>query len=323
MKKKLIIIIICILIAVLFFQLMFFNNRNRKNSKNELNEIEISEDQKTLYAFGTYDLFETYKGPITLEEFEHYMYELVYEHIEDIRIDTYNKSLDEIEDYYNQNKEKIDLMGINTKEDFLLIAENIENTYKTDSKYKRTDIDLNTLQETEDGYLMFSVNVTYSNDLIVYFKCYLTENEINEQKIKYTSNSRLVRLKQFYNGPVTMKEFVNAVKTLSENFIEIHDNTTMKSINYQRQYYTTNRTKLAKMGINNQEDFNNFANSINQITWDDSMEFENYLVKLETIENIGDYTTITVTFDYNLKQQFDIKFYLANSEEITPKIKIS
>ena len=323
MKKKLIIIIISILIMALLFQIIFFNNKNSENDENVLNEIEINEDEKIVYVFGTYDMFNSYEGPITVKEFEKYMYKLIYEDIVEIRKDTYNKTLDEIEDYYNQNEEKIKKIGINTKEDFLLIAENIQNTYKVDNKYSRADIDLTTIEKTTDDYLGFWLNISYSNGLMVYLKCYLTENEINQQAIKFESNSRLVRLKQLYNGPVTAKEFVNAVKMLSENFKEIHDNTTMKSINHQRQYYSTNHAKLAQMGINNQEDFNNFSNSINQIKWEDNMIFENYLVKIETMQNEGDYTSITVTFNYNSKEQFDIKFYLANSEEITPKIKIS
>ena len=136
MRKKTYICIVVILILTIFIQIIFFHYRTKKNeNKNTMNNNQnyITEDNvKSLkvYPINEDKIFEVYKGSVTKDDFEGAAYQILFGNIPWIYKKYSNMTLNEINDYYNQNTIEVNRLYIYSSDDLYLITQQIKNISK-------------------------------------------------------------------------------------------------------------------------------------------------------------------------------------------------
>ena len=210
--KKLTIAIIVILSSLLFFQLAYYNfTRNKKNETNansminstistseeynsdnvfiNINNVneEVTEKQENIVVpSGITSLTTEYKGNLKIITVEKELYDFVYNNVQKIKNQTNWKSVNYILQYYDLHKSSINQMGIYSQEDYRKIANQI-NKLNTNDTYERSSIDTNSFEQTQDGYLKFTVSLIYKSKKEIVLDMYLANDEGTVPNVKYTS----------------------------------------------------------------------------------------------------------------------------------------
>lgn len=209
--KKIVIVIIVILSLLLVFQLAYYNFTKRENNKTGANSIgnqtiSTSEDNNVLINVNnTNNLEETmqkqenvvvpsgitslaseYTGELKLITIEKELYNFVYNNARKINEQTNWKSINYILQYYDLHTNDINEMGIYSAEEYRKIASQINKLDKYDT-YERSTIEANSIENTQDGYIKFTVSLIYTSGKEIVLNMYLANNEETMPNVKYTS----------------------------------------------------------------------------------------------------------------------------------------
>ena len=209
--KKIVIVIIVILSLLLVFQLAYYNFTKKVNNKTSANSIGnqtigTSEDNNVLINVNnTNNLEETmqkqenvivpsgitslaseYTGELKLITIEKELYNFVYNNVRQINEQTNWKSINYILQYYDLHTNDINEMGIYSAEEYRKIASQINKLDKYDT-YERSSIEANSIENTQDGYIKFTVSLIYTSGKEIVLNMYLANNEETMPNVKYTS----------------------------------------------------------------------------------------------------------------------------------------
>ena len=209
--KKIVIVIIVILSLLLVFQLAYYNFTKKGNNKTSANSIGnqtigTSEDNNVLINVNnTNNLEETmqkqenvvvpsgitslaseYTGELKLITIEKELYNFVYNNVRQINEQTNWKSINYILQYYDLHTNDINEMGIYSAEEYRKIASQINKLDKYDT-YERSSIEANSIENTQDGYIKFTVSLIYTSGKEIVLNMYLANNEETMPNVKYTS----------------------------------------------------------------------------------------------------------------------------------------
>ena len=209
--KKIVIVIIVILSLLLVFQLAYYNFTKKGNNKTSANSIGnqtigTSEDNNVLINVNnTNNLEETmqkqenvivpsgitslaseYTGELKLITIEKELYNFVYNNVRQINEQTNWKSINYILQYYDLHTNDINEMGIYSAEEYRKIASQINKLDKYDT-YERSSIEANSIENTQDGYIKFTVSLIYTSGREIVLNMYLANNEETMPNVKYTS----------------------------------------------------------------------------------------------------------------------------------------
>ena len=333
-KKSGIGIYVCILLIILAItQVVYFNNRDAKNDE-KTNEV-LEESKSEGIIFNADELYKYYSEiNISKKDLEKNVYSFITQDLSDIRKETRDNSASQNSQYYVENKNKIDNIGIRTENDFILIAEELKNSTNAD------DIEINGIKiEVEDKYLekieeyRFDLVINYTNSASSNIRCIIPINNIGAEKldnvdnicekIYYESNSDIARLFDTYNGPVNITEFIETLNKFKESIPTIYEETKRKSINDISRLYDANKESYKSIGIVSFEDFQEIVNKLhNEITWNSS-EKPLYIIDTNESKEKEGYTEYKLKFLYNYVEELDLMLYLNNIVNELPRIKIS
>lgn len=191
--KKILISIITILIIILITQLIYFNF-NKTNVTNTINETannDVLDEWLDPEKVNTYfipeveitnviepknldKLSHNYKGDMRLVTLEKELYTFINTNIKTIYNMTNRKSINQILQLYDLNKDTINKMNIYSAEDFEAITTeafkvaNIRNV-----EYSNSIIDMDSYKEDDNGYCTFNITFIYTNQNEVKIKVYL------------------------------------------------------------------------------------------------------------------------------------------------------
>ena len=321
MRKALIIIII-LLIVLIFGQIIYYNFNKTENisSLNEFREEEISDEDNRLYVKGMSVLYEDYNPKISFEDLENKFYIFINETVPNIYDEVKKKSIEEIEKYYEQNKEQLKEMYIYSKEDFVMIAHQINSAAEENNiiGLYNYSVDTESISKLENGLIFFKVNFEYDNERQIQISYKISEEN---DSIKIESATGLDEMLKRYTGKVSKLDVLKKIDTFISSIKEYRINSTLKTENERRQYFDLNKENLEKIGITSQDDYVNVAIQVNRMRWRESdLQFEKYEILSDKIVNEGDYLSSELIIYYNYDSSLDLKISISNVENA---IKIS
>lgn len=347
MGKKVYICVVITLILMIFIQLIFFHNKTKKNkNKNSIsyNQNYITEDNvKSLkvYPINEDKVFEVYKGPTTKTDLEEMVYQLLFGNIPWIYKKYSNMTLNEINDYYNQNTIEVNRLYIYSSDDLYLITQQIKNISKDITPMvDYTKIDENSIKN-ENGYCNFNLDIYFVNSQIVKLKIKLKNSQNsqesnskgNEQSNTSTAeeekslivedNSEIQQLYKITNEGFSRSNAIQIIQNIIDNAEKIKNDTFAYSINQEKQYYDLNKEKLNTLGIYSKEDFESFITSVGNISWDSKDRITGYEIDLSNVVKNEDYTSATLYINYGNIERIKLTISVANKINIVPQIKIS
>ncbi len=213
--KKIVITIIVIISLLLFFQLAYYNltkdSNNASNTNisgrqniedysdivnnnsdynvfinlNSTNE-DLKQQENVIVPNGITSLASEYTGELKLITIEKELYNFVYNNVRKINEQTNWKSINYILQYYDLHTNDINEMGIYSAEEYRKIASQINKLDKYDT-YERSSIERNSIENTQDGYIKFTVSLIYTSGKEIVLNMYLANNEETMPNVKYTS----------------------------------------------------------------------------------------------------------------------------------------
>ncbi len=321
--KRFLIIMIILLFTLAIGQYIYYKI-NPSNNISSLNNEKIAEEtMKRLYILGESVIYDNYKPKFTFETLENKFYILVNEVIPTIYINVRNKTIEEIEQYYEQNIEQIKKMNISNKEDFIMLAYQINNVFDGENiiDLYEYNVDTDTISKSEDGLISFKVNLEYDNEKNI--QILYTISEQNDSII-ITSQNYLDEMFKTYTGNVSKLEVLKKIDSFISSIKDFRLNSTLKTENERRQYFDLNKEELEKIGITSQDDYVNVAIQINGMRWSKSdLQYEKYEIPSEKIINEGDYLSSELIIYYNYDSILNLKISISNAENVMPNIKIS
>ena len=321
-KNKIIVLVIVILVLTSIIQLLYFNNRIAKKQEVTANSKQQTFRQK-IELQNIIEFYKQYDGELTKTEVESNIYTLINTNINILNSLINNKSTNEFEKVYNENKELINSLGVNTIDDFVLISEEIKNAFR--DRYidlKNAEILLNDDSERDDNYYSFGLVVNYSNDSKISFNCKITKTKDSKNSLICTSNSEIARIYKRYNGNIKKTQLITTIEDFINSMKNIHEETASKNLNQQGQYYSLNKEKLHQEGIISENDFKSIAYEINtNISWNDKITFSYYTIDLESYREENGYDVLKIKFDFDQTEEFELHIGLSKNSSI-PNIKI-
>lgn len=202
--KKFIIIIIIVLGITLIGQLIYYNffkekvNENTLNSlenitvntqnlaKDFSNEISTNKIEEVVVPEGIANFSVKYNGNLEIKEMQKKLYKFVNSYSKTIHNATTGKSISHILQYYDLHTQEINEMGIYSSEDYLNIARQI-NLLNQSDKYKSSKIDMDSYEETLDGYIKVQVILIYESNNTIKLTVYLANDVTTLPNIKFSS----------------------------------------------------------------------------------------------------------------------------------------
>ena len=343
MGKKTYICIVVILILTILFQTIYFYNKKKKNAKIG-NVINYNQNYITTYEvkslkahpINTENVFEVYKGSVTMDEFEEAVYQILFGNIPWINNNCSNMTLNDINNYYKQNTIAINRLYIYTSDDLYLITQQIKNIYKdiTPPMIDYTKIEENSIKN-EKGYCSFSLDIYFANSQMLKLKMKLSNTEVNnntknnivadEEKnsIIVEDDSTIQQLYQIANEGFNREKAIQIIQNIIDNAEKIKDDTNAYSMNQERQYYDLNTEKLNTLGIYSKDDFESFITSVGNISWDDRDEITGYELDVSNPVKNEDYTSVKLYINYGNIERIELVMSVSNKINITPQVIIS
>lgn len=201
-------VLIILFSALLFFQLIYYNYINLKetkksgiieNNKSEnINEkiyndvknndnpqiIEIPDDIILPEDFFLMDRF--YNGYMEIEEIRKIIEKFIKEDVEIIHKQTTGKSINNKLQYYDNHTEEINELDIYNSEDYLEISRQI-NLLKSSDAYESSEIDRNDFSITNDGYTKIKLIITYKSKKQIKLYIHIANEENIKPSFKFSS----------------------------------------------------------------------------------------------------------------------------------------
>ena len=232
-------------------------------------------------------------------------------------------STDQINEYYNNNIEKINSMYIYSSDDLYLIAQQSKNIFKDNyAEYYYVAIDQNSLKY-EGEYCAFNLNIRYTDNQIINLKLYLSNNKTNNENIKLQDNSKIRRLYELSNEGFNKANAIEIIENIMSNVEDIKNDTLTYSINKERQYYDLHKEKLNNIGIYSADDFEQFITSVGNISWDSRDSITGYSIDISNPIKDENYTTVKLYINYGNIERIELNMSVSNKINIVPQIKIS
>ncbi|MBR2705585.1 MAG: hypothetical protein IKG14_00870 [Clostridia bacterium] len=328
-NNKTAIIVIIILILIMIIQLIYFNNKTKKNGSETntiiLNNTSYQTTSQKMNIKNMVELMKKYDGQLSQTDIESLLYNTINTNIYTIKDIVNNKNVNEIQQYYDNNTEQINNLGIYSKDEFVIITEEIKNTFR--EKYvilRSAEIELNENNNNiKDDYYKFKLVISYTNGTKINLKCEIAKNKEDRIKLILSSYSEIAQIYERYKGTTDKNEFINTLDEFIDSMKTIHDDTKLKSLNYQSQYYQLNLSKLNNIGIQSEKDFKSVAFEINtNISWIEQINFSYYTIKLDTYKETDGYANFKINFNFEQTEQFELNVGLALNKSI-PSIKIN
>ncbi len=200
MKKekyiKIATIIFIILLVLLITFVIIYNVLKEKDEpiyeENLEAQKEVDEEylEKQMIIPEEYNfLVRLYEGNLNEKVFYSAIYKLVFEEIPEISNNLKNKSAEEIESYYQNNKERIySNLGIDNFEDYNKIVQEVsklENTTYESSRFVSKSFASN----EENDYSSLDLEINFENNSSITFKMYIiNEFQDDKPKIKFAKD---------------------------------------------------------------------------------------------------------------------------------------
>lgn len=346
MKRKTFIYIVIILVAIMFTQIIIYNLKE-KNKKSTIyyNENFVTEDDiitSKIYPINTYKVFDIYKGPVQIEDFEGMIYKMIFENIPKINKNYSNKSQQEIIDDYNNNTSKINEMNIYTSDDLYLITQQIKNAYRdVVPVFDYVKIDENSIKD-ENGYCSFNIDVYFVNNQTISLKMYLTDTNTTSSKrdemanetnaiLPVLSNDKTIivednsAIQKLYKESKEGFNKINAIETIQnimDKAEQIKTDTRGYSINNEKQYYDLNKSDLSTLGIYSADDFVEFIGEIKKVSWNNQDKITGYTIDMSNMTNDTNYYIVDLYINYGNIDRISLKMSVSKQINIIPQIKI-
>lgn len=331
MKKNKLLVFICVILILTFFvQLIYFKNNNKSN----IQKAEKKENSEGIII--NIDDFYKYYSEINIsrDRLEKTIYKFVTEDLSQIMSETKDNNPEQNIQYYNSNAVKMSNIGIKSKDDFILIAEDLRNCTKSDNaKIYEIKTEFEEEYAKENDYYTFNLIIKYTNSASSNIKCQIpinnngiektTTSNNNDFKVYYSSNSEIAKINNKYNGLVNIEEMIMLINNFQNSLKEIYDNTSLKSVNDISKYYNDNVEHFNRLGITSEKDFRTIVYQIkNDITW---QGYDSHYYKLDIDDEYQDtdYIGYKLTIIYNYSDNLDVIFYLNKNFSALNKIKIS
>ena len=326
--KKLLIICVVLLVMLTIVQVIYYKVNPKKtdiSSTSSLNEFDegLEEEKTKLYILGMTELYNNYNPKISFRDLQSEFYNFIIIDIPNIYQSIKGKNIEEIEQYYDQNIEQINKMNITNKEEFVMIAYQINNIVDENDSTKlyEYNVDTDSISKSEDGLISFKVNLEYDNEKKI--QILYTISEVNDS-IKISSQNGLDEMFEKYTGKVSKVDALKKIESFISNIKEYRINSTLKTENERRQYFDLNKEDLEKIGITSQDDYVNVAILINRMKWKGAdLQYERYEILPEKVVTEGDYLSSELIIYYENDSILDLKISISNVENVMPDIKIS
>ncbi len=197
-KKKYIKITIftfVILLILLITCIIIYNVLKGKNEpiyeENLEAQQEVDEEylENQMIIPGEYNfLIRLYEGNVNENVFYSAIYKLVFEEIPEINANLKNKSIEEIENYYQNNKERIySNLGIDNFEDYNEIVKEVSKLENI--TYKSSKFDTRSFaQNSETGYSSLNLEINFETSSISLKMFIINEIQDNKPKIKFAKD---------------------------------------------------------------------------------------------------------------------------------------
>lgn len=205
--KKFLITTIILLVMLLLGQLIYFNFSNKKsetkntNSVNIINNNVISGNQteeirkgveedivvkNVIQPVNIAELSQKYKGNTKLIDLEKELYTFGTSNIKNIYNMTVGRSVNQTLQLYDLSKEEINKMHIYTAEDFNGIsAECLKINRINTAEYLKSNVDMETYNDNENGYTTFYIKIAYTNSSEIKIKVYIANGNNTVPNIKF------------------------------------------------------------------------------------------------------------------------------------------
>lgn len=322
-KEKKYVKIILVLLVILIVQLIYFSIRQKKQNSNQTDNsipIENLVDKITIENIDV--VLSDYSGQVTKDKLRESICLLAIKTIPEIGDETRDKSIAEIEKFYDEKKAMISSREIASKEDYVSIAEEINNyAPKGNLIYRRAKLQVVKDEEDDSDYYKLYLDIEYDRNIILKLKCYLSNNN---NTIEFLSNSQVEQLFKVYKGSVTKSELYNTINEFKNSVQWIRENTKMVSINNQLKFYSENKDRFKKMGINTSEDFIKISTAMsNNVEWTNNTELNHYLISIESLQDNGNNSSIQIEYIYNYIEQLRLKMELSNDDVQVDKIRVT
>lgn len=336
MKNKKIVIFICVvLILIVFAQIIYFNTVKVKKDNNQNETIQDDSKKSEGIISNIDDFYNKYPEiAISKEYLEEKIYTLITKDFGYIVSNTRNNTPNDSLEFYKKNMNEINSMGFYNSNDFILIAEDLNNSSRIENNsVKKIEINVNNDFLNNTSNYVFDLDITYSNNAVVQLRGSIpikygakNSNADNEEykRIQYSSNSQLSKLIAMYKNDLQIQNVVNYIRNITNNIEQIHNNTLRKSLNQQKQYYKDNESFFNSLGIINEEDFIKVAVEINNSNdWQADNELEYYKLDYSTSQNNEDYIKFNIIYNYFYGEEINLAINIAKRENIVPYIRIT
>lgn len=316
--------IIAILIITIMIQLFYNiirNNivRKKSNSKNENNSSVALPYEILIKNFD--EALSEYNGSVSKNKIRESINELVVESISFIGNETRNKTISENEEFFNREEMSISNKGIRSKEEFLLIAEEINNASRDNNLiFYNAELSKEDNSDVSDGYYKMNLTLNYNNKKMIKLKCYVS---ITNNTIMYLSDSQITQLYNIYNGKIEKIELIRTIYNFIDNIEWIRDNTKLVSINKQYQFYSDNKEKFKQMGIYTRDDFISVSMAMsNDVAWNNNTKLDYYLIDCTNYDKNENNFIFDITFVFDYIEQLKLKIDLYNADSNDSYVKI-
>lgn len=342
MKRKTFIYVVIILVAVMFIQIIIFNLIEKNKNKNNTiyyNENFVKNDDiatSKIYPINTYKVFDIYKGPIQISDFEGMIYQMIFENIPKLNKNYSNMSQQKVIDDYNKNTSKINEMYIYSSDDLYLITQQIKNAYRdVVPVFDYVKIDENSIKD-ENGYCSFNIDIYFANNQTINLKMYLTDTQTTlTQNANNTSsiqnagktviiedNSAIQKLYKVSNEGFNKSDAIEIIQNIIDKAEQIKTDTRGYSINKEKQYYDLHKDDLNKLGIYSADDFVELAGEIKKVSWNDQDKITGYTIDMSEMTNDTNYNTVNLYINYGNIERISLKMSVSKQINIEPQIKI-
>lgn len=169
LKKIIIILIILSIISLIVLNIIGKNVKEKKLYEQEQNEVKEYKDSFLSFNNATY-LFSAYKGKIRTTNITKGIEKFVTEYLPEIYDNTKDLNINDITNYYSQNKDKIKNMDIATEEDFIGIVKITKNMGENIKQYDECVIDKESFSNEDAKYFSFKFKIKYKDEKTIDLK---------------------------------------------------------------------------------------------------------------------------------------------------------
>ena len=330
MKKKTFISLVIILIVIMIIQIIVFNIKEKKQNESTIdyNENSVTNNDintSKIYPINTYKVFDIYKGPITIPDFEGIIYKMIFENIPSINTKYANMTQQAFNQEYSKSTSDINQMYIYSADNLYLITQQIKNVYKDSTPvFDYAEIDDKSIKN-ENSYCSFNINICFVNNQTISLKMYLSNTNSSastEKPVIVEDNSSIQKLYETANEGFNKANAIEIIENIIDNMEQIKTDTRGYSVNKEMQYYDLHKDEINKLGIYSQDDFVEFVGEVKNISWNDDDSITGYSIDLSQITEDINYYTVDLYINYGNIERVALKMSVSKQINIEPQIKI-